>query len=373
MKAFINASGIISPQNTWGSDGFPAMPTGGFSSVLSCVEPDYQKLINPVQLRRMPRILKMGLAASQICIKNAGSVNPDAIIIGTGLGCLMNLEKFLNEVIDTNEQITSVLPFINSTHNAVAAQIAILMKTTGYNVTYCHRGFSFESALADSLMHIYENKNLNVLVGGIDELTDDYVKLHGLRGYWKEPVNTLELISSSTAGTIAGEGSSFFMLSGIAKEKSTVAVEGVHTFLTPEEAQHEELQNETLKFIESAGAFKNEIDVVIFGINGDSRFDKTYYFLKNNFFESGTRFAYYKHLCGEYHTSTAFAMWLGKTILETQAIPSIVNLSPGNNKPIRKLLIYNHNRNTEHSFILLGSTGTDHRSAPEERTYTECH
>ncbi len=365
MKAWIIASGIISPQNTWESTGFPAVPLGRFSSCLSCVEPDYQTLINPVQLRRMPRILKMGLAASQICIKNAGGVNPDAIIIGTGLGCLRNLEKFLDEIIDTNEQITSVLPFINSTHNAVAAQIAILMKNTGYNVTYCHRGFSFESALADSIMHIEENRNLKVLVGGIDELTDDFVKLHGFRGYWKEPLNTLELISSPTIGTIAGEGSAFFLLSGITHDRSAVAVEGVHTFLTPEGAQHEELQNEASEFIESAGSAKDKIDVVIFGINGDSQSDKPYYNLKDNFFEPGTAFAYYKHLCGEYHTSTAFAVWLGKTILETQTIPAIVNLSPGNNKPIRKLLIYNHYRNAEHSFILLGS-------APAERTYTDC-
>ena len=69
-----------------------------------------------------------------------------ALLLVPDLGCLDNLEKFLMEVINNNEHVTSVLPFINSTHNAVAAQISMLLKNHNYNVTYCHRGFSFESA-----------------------------------------------------------------------------------------------------------------------------------------------------------------------------------------------------------------------------------
>lgn len=355
MKAYIISSGIISPQETHGITGFPDAPRGEFANRLSCVEPDYRTLIDPLQLRRMPRILKMGLAASQICVRNSGGIVPDAIIIGTGLGCLKNLEKFLDEVIDTNEQITSVLPFINSTHNAVAAQIAILMKNNGYNVTYCHRGFSFESALADSLLHISEKTGSKILIGGIDETTDDFIKLYGYSGFWKEPVNTLDLISSGTAGTIAGEGSAFFMISGEKAAGTQVAIEGVHTFLCQDGIMPQDIYREARLFLKNSGTDPDEIDAVILGINGDRGFDNIYYDLKNNFFKKSTLFAYYKHLCGDYYTSTAFAMWLGKIILETREIPAIIQLSPATRRPINKLLIYNHFRNIEHSFILLGS------------------
>ena len=96
MKAYIRSAGIISPQATHDGRGFPDVFRGDFSDRLFCIEPDYQSVINPIQLRRMPRILKMGLAASRICISQSGNTDPDGIIIGTGLGCLKNLEKFLD-------------------------------------------------------------------------------------------------------------------------------------------------------------------------------------------------------------------------------------------------------------------------------------
>jgi len=183
MQAYITSIGNISPQNTLEGDYFPDELVGQESNCLACIEPDYRNLINPIQLRRMPRILKMGLASSQTCIKRSPVENPDAIIVGTGLGCLENLEKFLYSVLNDNEHILSVLPFINSTHNAVAAQIAMLLKNNNYNVTYCHRGFSFESALSDALMLIRENEANHVLVGGIDECTKDFIHLHNYLGY----------------------------------------------------------------------------------------------------------------------------------------------------------------------------------------------
>ena len=103
------------------------------------------------------------------------------------LGCLHNLEQFLTEMLNNNEHITSVLPFINSTHNAVASQIAMMLKNHNYNMTYCHRGFSFESALQDALMHLEEKQAEHVLVGGIDECTDDFMHLYGYLDYWKPP------------------------------------------------------------------------------------------------------------------------------------------------------------------------------------------
>lgn len=354
MKAYIRSAGIISPQSTHDCEGFPDSFRGDFSDRLSCIDPDYQSLINPVQLRRMPRILKMGLAASRICISQSGNTDPGGIIIGTGLGCLKSLEKFLDEIYETNEQITSVLPFINSTHNAVAAQIAMLLKNNSYNVTYCHRSFSFESALADTLLHINENRDVNILVGGIDELTEDFIKLHGYRGFWKEPINTLELFSSSGKGTIAGEGAAFFLISGKRGSGRAISIDGVHTFLSPEGSEPEMIYSETGKFLESVGLSIKDIDLAILGMNGDMDFDGIYHNLAKDYFGKSAGIACYKHLCGEYYTSTGFALWASKTILETQTIPPVMIFKETDRKPVNKILIYNHFRNKEHSFIIVG-------------------
>jgi 3-oxoacyl-[acyl-carrier-protein] synthase II len=354
MSAFIKASSVISPQHTHSAIGFPQELVEGFSNRLTCLEPDYREFINPLQLRRMPRILKMGLATAQGCINKAGGISPDGIIVGTGLGCLDNLEKFLMEMLNNNEHVTSVLPFINSTHNAVAAQVAMLLKNHSYNVTYCHRGFSFESALQDALMLLEENQAKNVLVGGIDECTNDFVLLHDYLGYWKAPVNNLKLLSQKSSGTIAGEGSAFFILSAeTGNGDMGVAIEGVHTFITPPASGKGAIEKGIDLFLRSLSVEKQDIDGVMLGLNGDMGFDHTYYALMNGYFSEHTDFMVYKHLCGEYYTSSAFALWLGSVILEQQHIPDVIRLNKESHKSCKNLLIYNQLRNTEHSLIYL--------------------
>lgn len=353
MKAYITSTGIISPQETHKGVDFPDIVREEVTDRLICIEPDYKVLINPVQLRRMPRILKMGLAAARLCINRSGGVNPDGIIVGTGLGCLDNLEKFLMEILDNNEHITSVLPFINSTHNAVAAHIAMLLQNHGYNLTYCHRGLSFESALDDALMNLEEKKARNILLGGIDESTFDYMLLHSYLGYWKKPTSNLLLLEDKSPGSIAGEGSAFFMLSSEPDGKHNTVVDGVHTFITSDSAGEGDIIREIDWFLNNHHTDKQDISLLLSGMNGDITFDPVYTRLKQDYFSAETGLAYYKHLCGEYYTSSSFALWLATLILETQSVPKVMELVAPEKKKIDKILIYNHTRNSDHALILL--------------------
>ena len=54
---------------------------------------------------------------------------PDAIITGTGLGCLEDTEKFLTAMVTNKEEFLTPTSFIQSTHNTVSAQIALLLPT----------------------------------------------------------------------------------------------------------------------------------------------------------------------------------------------------------------------------------------------------
>jgi 3-oxoacyl-[acyl-carrier-protein] synthase II len=356
MKAYITASSVISPQPTHGSEGFPSLVTEIITNRLKCIEPEYKNYINPLHLRRMPRILKMGLATSQLCINQAGGVKPDGIIVGTGLGCLESLEKFMSEVIDQDEHVTSVLAFINSTHNAVAAQVAMLLKNHNYNLTYCHRSFSFESALQDALMLIGEGKADNVLTGGIDECTEDFMKLNGYLSRWKNPLNNLRLLADHSPGSIAGEGAAFFMLSSQPQPNMhQTVVRDVHTFILPAGSNHRDVESEVNSFIAAAGLKPHEIDGVMLGLNGDARNDEIYYSLCKQYFSDTAHVLYYKHLCGEYYTASAFALWLASTILVSQTVPETVLLNRGNKNDICNILIYNHFNFTEHSLILLSN------------------
>ncbi len=355
MKAYITAYGIISPQPAHDISSFPDSLITCVTNRLACVEPDYRNILNPLQLRRMPRILKMGLAAAQICINRAENIQPDAIIVGTGLGCLNNLEQFMMEMLNTDEHITSVLPFINSTHNAVAAQIAMMLKNYNYNVTYCHRGFSFESALLVKLMFLEDHQASDILVGGIDECTDDFVKIYGYLNYWKQPVNNLDLYNSNTPGTIAGEGSVFFMLSDRPKGNTNCTVRDVHTFITPDVVTINEIESEIDRFLQKNQLDLRDLNVVMLGMNGDVLYDASYYSLMQSYFAKNTIYTAYKMLCGEYYTSSAFALWLATVILNGQKVPEAVKISNGTVEKIKNILIYNNIRNIEHSLIILSS------------------
>lgn len=352
MRAFIKSSGIISPQLTYGGQ-FPVEIRETLSDRLSCMEPEYRELINPLLLRRMPRILKMGLAASQLCINRAGGVSPDGIIVGTGLGCIDNLEKFLMDILNTNEHVTTVLPFINSTHNAVAAQISMLLKNQNYNITYCHRGFSFESALQDAMMLVHEKKRCNVLVGGIDECTDDFVLLHSYLNDWKQPGSNLKLLEYLNTGTIAGEGSNFFIVSDQPSDGNAgISAEGVRTIYLPDFNDSLSKQQEISNFLTDHEIDTDSLDAVLMGLNGDIDHDRSYYSLIDGYFNKQT-ILYYKHLCGEYYTSSAFAMWVASVVLNEQKFNDAILVKKGLQKSFRNILIYNQIKNTEHSLILL--------------------
>ncbi len=351
MAAFITSTACISPQNTSNSLGFPNEINEYSSNILKCVEPNYKDYINPLQLRRMSKILKMGLGASMICIKNDNQSNPDAIIVGTGLGCGEDLEKFLNSITDSNEQVLSPTPFIQSTHNMVAAQIAVVLKNHNYNMTYCHRGFSFEEALIDALMLINDGQAKSVLVGGIDEMTENNFKFFNYLDYWKkENISNLHLFEHNNSGSIAGEGACFFSIKAENSNNAT-CINDVSLFYKPQ--SNCEIEEKITSFLKKNNIEKEKLDLIILGMNGDNNFDSIYKHLIKEYFYSGSLLTNYKHLCGEYVTSSSFALWLADCILKDQYIPDVIKIDKFENKIVKNILIYNHYRNINHSLMLI--------------------
>lgn len=344
MNAYINGIGIISPLNTINGEVFVEKTIDPEREFFQSIEPNYKEYISPNVYRRLSRIIKMSMVASKICLQDAKIENPDAIITGTGLGCLEDTENFLMEILEKNEELLSPTPFIQSTHNTISSQIAVLLKCYGYNITFAHRAFSFESALLDSLMFIEENLNSNVLLGGVDEITPRLSKIKNhLESKWR---------SKSRLGNFPpGEGSAFFLLSGVNSENSYCNIKTVYTFRNPTRDTISLKKNIT-DSLNHVNAKSSEIDLVILGINGDSKFDKIYSDVMNSTFKEADSI-YYKHLCGEYYTSTATALWIAANILKRQKIPDLLKIIPFKDKPISNILIYNHHKNINHSVILV--------------------
>ncbi len=369
VRIFINGLGNVSPQETAigrdkvaPSPAFMENPRCYETNRLKCIDPDYKAFIPAEQIRRMGRIIKMGITAARLCVNDAGAgsdgilqnpVIPDAIITGTGLGCMEDTEKFLTSMIRNREEFLTPTSFIQSTHNTVAGQIALLLRCHNYNFTYVHRGISFESALIDAFTQVQLGEISSALAGGTDELTSGSFEIMSRLGFWKQkPISTFDLLDDHQCGTIAGEGASFFFLENKQRDNTYAELRGVTTFLKP--ASNKEISQRLREFLARHELLPGNIDLVLAGLNGDPRSDLVYHDLIETVFPD-TPLAFFKHLCGEYPTASAFALWLASMALKTQTVPEVIRI---NNPPdhLRHILIYNHFRENNHAFILLSQS-----------------
>lgn len=290
---------------------------------LSAQEPDYKGIITNANLRRrMSRIIKMGAACGLECLKEVPAEEVDAIITATGLGCLADTEKFMNALIDNQEQMLNPTAFIQSTFNTIGAQIALLLKIHAYNVTYVHRGLSFESALLDGIMSLAEGKR-NVLVGAMDEMTPTSYIIQQRLGLLK--------------GTVAGEGAQFFLLSPQKEEQTFAELKGVDLFIA--KMTLGEVIGRVHRFLETYGLKPEEIDWFISGKDGRKATDLIYTELEHSLFPHA-RHSSFKEQCGEYQTASSYALWMAARTLKEEA--SSCNA-----------LIYNQYQGINHSLILI--------------------
>ena len=353
MAIYIRATGNISPQKTFGHAGLLTVAVEHFGNRLNCVEPDYKTIIDVKLIRRMSRIIKMGVAAAMNCLQEAEVDVPDAIVTGTAYGCLEDTGVFLKRMVEQDEELLAPTAFIQSTHNTVGAQIALMLHCNGYNNVFVHRGFSFESALLDAMLLLKEGDANNVLVGGMDEITNiSHAILSRFGLYKREAVSNFNLYKGSSKGTVAGEGAAFFLLTDKASENDYAHLDALTTFYKP--AGINETEEQILSFLSAQSISPADIDLVINGRNGDAKGDTVYSSLEQSIF-SDISSVNYKHLCGEYPTSIAFALWLAANIIKQGKLPAAFGYSDNHEKEIKRVLIYNHSQNIHHSLLLISA------------------
>ena len=351
MRAYINGIGAVSPQNTLSREHFLDDVVAVEERFLQILKPDYKAYVNPKVLRRMSKIVRMSVVAAKTAMDEAGIMQPDAILTGTGMGCQADTEKFLNAILDNSETLLNPTAFIQSTHNTMGAQIALMLGNNNYNLTYVNRGFSFESALLDSLMLINEGKTKNLLLGGIDEITEESWLISTKTGMYKsEPTNNLKLLEDGQTGSLSGEGAAFFVLSEKKSNTSYAKITGLDTFYKP--ADKTIIKDRITGFLKKHKLDINDIDLVISGYNGNNELDSIYTDVEDEIFIEKPS-AYFKHLSGEYDTAVSFGTWLGAKIIRDRIVPEIVQKRKYNGSAPKNILIYNHSRNIYHSLILL--------------------
>lgn len=206
---YLGAATCISFQDTFGNEN-PWNSLVEIDRETQLVQPDYKDFVSPAALRRMSSVLKMGAAGGRSCLDRAGIENSDAITVGTGLGCVRDTLKFLSAIYQDGEGGLSPTAFIQSTHNSIAGQLALMLGNHGYNMTHVQGALSLGYALSDAELLIGEGDAETVLVGAVDEKTDELVAL-------------LSKLSETVSYPlpVIGEGGAFFLAS---KEKTNSSV-----------------------------------------------------------------------------------------------------------------------------------------------------
>jgi len=351
MKVYIRSSACVSPQNTFNSAGFLTDVVESTGTRLKAIEPDYKQFIDPKQIRRMSHVIKMGIAAAKSCLTQADVEMPGAVITGTALGCIADTVTFLTRIVEQEEEMLPPTAFIQSTHNTVAAQIALILKCHNYNNTLVHKGISFESALFDAMMLLNEQEADNILVGGVEEMVDaSFTVLTRLGLYKRWPLSNLSLYDTPSNGTIGGEGAAFFLITSEESPDSLAQLTGLKLLYKPKS-----VEERIIDFLKSNELGIDDIDLVVTGKNGDTKNDEVYKELGSSLFKNKS-LANYKHLCGEYATSSSFALWMASNIVKGGVVPEIVKEGKFELASPKKVLIYNHYQGKYHSLMLISAT-----------------
>lgn len=293
------------------------------------IDPSFKDYISPIEARRMGKILKCAIATSKEAIKASGLESVDAIITGTGYGCIENTEFFLEALSKDGEQMLSPTYFMQSTHNTISSLVAIQTKNHGYNVTYAHKGISFDSAIQDAFLQIRMGKIKSALIGGHDELTPTFfniLKKGGMMGQDDE---------------MCGEAAVSVVLSAEAQDYLCKVV------------NFKMLHKPTMDRLKAV-AKDFQADFILTGISGNHKSDEAYMKECNELF-ANAKLLKYKHIFGESFTASGIGVYVAAQCLKSGKIPThlFVNPSEITDKMPSKVLVFNHSDGNNYSLTLL--------------------
>ena len=309
------------------------------------IDPSFKEYISPIEARRMGRILKRALATSKEALKTAGCDTVDAIMTGTGFGCIENTEFFLDALSNEGEQLLKPTYFMQSTHNTISSLVAIQTKNYNYNATYAHKGISFESALHDAWMQFRLGKIGSALVGCHDEMTETFyriMKKGGVMGHDDER---------------CGEVAVSVVLSRHCEERSNPETKPLCR-LTGLKMLHQPTMNDLMDavttMLQSADRSLADVDYILTGISGNHENDKAYLAETKTLFGDKPLLKY-KHLFGENFTASGLGFYVAAQCLKAGRVPShlFVNANEASDKQPACIMLFNRSDGNDYTLILL--------------------
>ena len=289
-------------------------------ALVKAVNPAFRDYLAPNDVRRMGNLMKRALVATLKVLDETGVL--------------------LDAMVENGEQTLSPTYFMQSTHNTVGSTLSIYTKNNGYNTTYSHGELSFSLAMLDAWMQIRLGRISTALVGGFDEMVDNYYELLAKTGY--VGVSGMVPCSEVTMSMLLNTDASVDYLCELA---------GISISHRPD---HDGLKLQVEKMLHEAGLSWTDLSAVMTGINGNDTNDEPYHHLVRELFPDLPHL-HYKHIFGENHTSSALGIYAAAHCLKRGVIPQFMYAEPSASPCAspRNILFANVTNSRDYSFVLL--------------------
>ncbi len=339
-KVYLYAASQISVQEPL-SEAWMDNPLPVAEGYNRAIEPDYKQFIQPMEARRMGKLMKRAVAVSSDVLNKSGVAMPDAIVSGTGLGCVEYTELFLDPMCREGETLLKPTYFMQSTHNTVSSSLAIRLKCHGYNTTYSHKSISFDSALDDAIMQIAKGEVETAMVCGFDEVTPSYYGLLKKIGFLGQP------------GEPSGECAVALMIGVKDKtDKKPLCRIAEHRLLyCPTDT---ELTEAVSVILADSSIDRSMVDSVMLGYNGSDVVDKRYDKLLEGPLQ-GMEALRYKNLFGECYSAPALGVYAAASCLAKGKVPAFMRRDGGEGLAVSNILVINYDDGKDCSITLLCS------------------
>ena len=293
---------------------------------------DYKQWLSPAESRRMGKLLKRALVTSLSAMQHSGIEHPDAVITGTGLGCMENTEIMLMHLWEEGEQNCKPTPFMQSTHNTISSLVSIHTHSHGYNATYAHKGSSFDCALEDAWLQMQLGRINVALVGGQDEMTPNYFGMLCKTGVLGNP------------SQIAGETAVSIMLSADPAPEALCKLTYFKRCYCP-----------TLDVLSHIAAEIGYVDAVMTSVSGSTTLSSESLREASRLFPD-TPLMQFKNIFGESFTAYGLGVYATANILQKQRYPEAMLIpSCGHPSACRRILVLNQTDGKDYTFTLLES------------------
>jgi hypothetical protein len=342
MSFYIHHALCLSPQQSYPMVDLETVrkPEKGFLSVM---DPGPGR-IDRNAARRMSKPVRLGMTLAME-MKAPGD-RIDGLIFATASAGNAAAMHFLQQIEAYDEGLLTPGDFVQSSPHALAGQIASVLHMNCYTNTHVHGGTAFEHALIDAQLQLNENPGAELLVGAMDEFSDYNHRIH-IKAGWYADADGKNPFRSDGTSAVGGEGCALFQVND-QREGAVAQVRSVLTFTSGDPAY---VASRVTSWFMETGVDGDEAPVLLSG-ETDDQVTRPVYAAVADALPRHSAVYHYKHLCGEYPTAGAFALWLATLPGGPAAWPAHMLARKGDEHS-RHILLHHAYKGMHQSLVLL--------------------